>query len=52
MLTCVGVRELVYTCVICVLLLGEGYEKKLKEILDAEILPMVEEFDNKMNNGS
>lgn len=39
---------------ICVLLLllGEGYEKQLKEILDAEILTLVEEFDNKLNNGS
>ncbi|XP_070767975.1 sperm acrosome membrane-associated protein 6 [Enoplosus armatus] len=29
---------------------GEGYEMKLKEILDKEILPMVEEFDKKLNN--
>ncbi|KAI3360449.1 hypothetical protein L3Q82_002344 [Scortum barcoo] len=31
---------------------GEGYDKQLKEILDAEILPMVKEFDNKRNYGS
>ncbi|XP_044063641.1 sperm acrosome membrane-associated protein 6 isoform X1 [Siniperca chuatsi] len=28
---------------------GEGYEKQLKEILDKEILPMVEEFNKKLN---
>ncbi|XP_030249230.1 sperm acrosome membrane-associated protein 6 [Sparus aurata] len=28
---------------------GEGYEKQLKEILNAEILPIVEEFDQKLN---
>ncbi|XP_027142193.1 sperm acrosome membrane-associated protein 6 isoform X3 [Larimichthys crocea] len=29
---------------------GKGYDKQLKEILNAEILPMVEEFDGKLNN--
>ncbi|XP_070823513.1 sperm acrosome membrane-associated protein 6 [Chaetodon trifascialis] len=29
---------------------GEGYEKQMKEILNAEILPMTEEFDKKLNN--
>ncbi|XP_035528121.1 sperm acrosome membrane-associated protein 6 [Morone saxatilis] len=28
---------------------GEGYEGQLKEILNAQILPMVEEFDKKLN---
>ncbi|XP_038568463.1 sperm acrosome membrane-associated protein 6 isoform X3 [Micropterus salmoides] len=28
---------------------GEGYEKQLKEILDKEILPMVKEFNQKLN---
>nr|XP_046255367.1 sperm acrosome associated 6 isoform X2 [Scatophagus argus] len=28
---------------------GEGYDKQLKEILNAEMLPMVEEFDKKLN---
>ncbi|XP_026149269.1 sperm acrosome membrane-associated protein 6, partial [Mastacembelus armatus] len=28
----------------------KGYDKQLKEILDAEILPIVEEFDKKLNN--
>ncbi|XP_073341546.1 sperm acrosome membrane-associated protein 6 [Pagrus major] len=28
---------------------GKGYEKQLKEILNAEILPIVEEFDKKLN---
>lgn len=45
-------RKLVYTGVICVLFQGEGYEKQLKEILNSEILPIVEEFDKKLNNGS
>ena len=31
---------------------GKGYDKQLKELLDGEILPMVEEFDKKLNNGS
>ncbi|XP_013872075.1 sperm acrosome membrane-associated protein 6 [Austrofundulus limnaeus] len=31
---------------------GEGYDKNLKEILEAEILPLVEEFDQKLNNES
>ncbi|XP_034083836.1 sperm acrosome membrane-associated protein 6 [Gymnodraco acuticeps] len=29
---------------------GKGYDKQLKELLDGEILPMVEEFDKKRNN--
>ncbi|XP_029958242.1 sperm acrosome membrane-associated protein 6 [Salarias fasciatus] len=29
---------------------GRGYDKQLKQILDAEILPIVEEFDRKENN--
>ncbi|KAF3691773.1 hypothetical protein EXN66_Car007448 [Channa argus] len=29
---------------------GNGYDKQLKEILDAEILPIAEEFDNQLNN--
>ncbi|XP_062278977.1 sperm acrosome associated 6 [Scomber scombrus] len=29
---------------------GKGYDKQLKEILDAEILPMAQEFDKKLNN--
>ncbi|XP_039972962.1 sperm acrosome membrane-associated protein 6 [Xiphias gladius] len=29
---------------------GKGYDKRLKELLDAEILPMVEEFDQKLND--
>ncbi|XP_030606464.1 sperm acrosome membrane-associated protein 6 isoform X3 [Archocentrus centrarchus] len=29
---------------------GKGYDIQLKEILDAEILPLVEEFDRKLNN--
>ncbi|KAK1895211.1 Sperm acrosome membrane-associated protein 6 [Dissostichus eleginoides] len=29
---------------------GKGYDKQLKELLDGEILPMVEEFDKKLNN--
>ncbi|XP_033959244.1 sperm acrosome membrane-associated protein 6 isoform X3 [Pseudochaenichthys georgianus] len=29
---------------------GKGYDKQLKELLDGEILPMVEEFDRKRNN--
>ncbi|KAM3873391.1 sperm acrosome membrane-associated protein 6 [Diretmus argenteus] len=29
---------------------GKGYDKQLKKILDAEILPMVGEFDGKLNN--
>ncbi|XP_034466189.1 sperm acrosome membrane-associated protein 6 [Hippoglossus hippoglossus] len=29
---------------------GKGYDKRLKELLDAEILPMVEEFDLKLND--
>lgn len=47
-------RKLVYTGVIpwCVPFQGEGYEKQLKEILNAEILPIVEEFDKKQNNGT
>lgn len=45
-------RKLVYTFVICVHFQGKGYDKQLKEILNAEILPMVEEFDGKLNNGS
>uniref|UniRef100_UPI0037E78D69 sperm acrosome membrane-associated protein 6 n=1 Tax=Semicossyphus pulcher TaxID=241346 RepID=UPI0037E78D69 len=28
---------------------GEGYEKRLKELLESEILPMVEQFDKKEN---
>lgn len=32
--------------------LGKGYDIQLKEILGAEILPLVEEFDQKLNNGS
>lgn len=39
-------------CVICVPLPGEGYDVQLKEILDAQILPLVEEFDNQLNNGT
>ncbi|XP_037836370.1 sperm acrosome membrane-associated protein 6 isoform X1 [Kryptolebias marmoratus] len=31
---------------------GEGYDKNLKEILDAEILPLAEEFDQKLNDES
>uniref|UniRef100_A0A3Q2P9X1 Sperm acrosome associated 6 n=1 Tax=Fundulus heteroclitus TaxID=8078 RepID=A0A3Q2P9X1_FUNHE len=31
---------------------GEGYDIKLKEILDAEILPIVEEFDQQLNKDS
>ncbi|XP_072250631.1 sperm acrosome membrane-associated protein 6 [Leuresthes tenuis] len=29
---------------------GKGFDQKLKEILDAEILPMVKEFDQKLND--
>ncbi|KAM4600968.1 sperm acrosome membrane-associated protein 6 [Polymixia lowei] len=29
---------------------GEGYDEQLKNILEAEILPMMEEFDRKLNN--
>ncbi|XP_031154709.1 sperm acrosome membrane-associated protein 6 isoform X2 [Sander lucioperca] len=29
---------------------GEGYDKRLKELLDAEILPMAKEFDKKLND--
>ncbi|KAJ8005293.1 hypothetical protein DPEC_G00145130 [Dallia pectoralis] len=29
---------------------GKGYDQKLKEILNAEIMPIVEEFDRNMNN--
>ncbi|KAL7393388.1 hypothetical protein ABVT39_010120 [Epinephelus coioides] len=29
---------------------GKGYNKQLKELLDAEIQPMVQEFDEKLNN--
>nr|XP_033495625.1 sperm acrosome membrane-associated protein 6 [Epinephelus lanceolatus] len=29
---------------------GKGYDKQLKELLDAEIQPMVQEFDEKLNN--
>ncbi|XP_045556793.1 sperm acrosome membrane-associated protein 6 isoform X2 [Salmo salar] len=29
---------------------GKGYDQKLKDILNAEIMPMAEEFDKKMNN--
>uniref|UniRef100_A0A8C7YUG9 Ig-like domain-containing protein n=1 Tax=Oryzias sinensis TaxID=183150 RepID=A0A8C7YUG9_9TELE len=29
---------------------GEGFDKKLKEILLAEIMPMVQEFDQKLNS--
>ncbi|XP_019948375.2 sperm acrosome membrane-associated protein 6 isoform X2 [Paralichthys olivaceus] len=29
---------------------GKGYDKRLKELLDAEILPLVEEFENKLND--
>ncbi|GLD63505.1 sperm acrosome membrane-associated protein 6 isoform X2, partial [Lates japonicus] len=29
---------------------GKGYDKQLKELLDAEILPMAEEFDKKLND--
>ncbi|CAB1427685.1 unnamed protein product [Pleuronectes platessa] len=29
---------------------GRGYDKRLKELLEAEILPMVEEFDLKLND--
>lgn len=36
----------------CVPLPGKGYDKQLKEVLDAEILSIVEEFDKKLNNGS
>ncbi|XP_059194508.1 sperm acrosome associated 6 [Centropristis striata] len=28
----------------------KGYDKQLKELLDAEIMPLVEEFDGKLNN--
>uniref|UniRef100_A0AAQ5Y8S6 Ig-like domain-containing protein n=1 Tax=Amphiprion ocellaris TaxID=80972 RepID=A0AAQ5Y8S6_AMPOC len=28
---------------------GQGYDTQLKAILDAEIMPLVEEFDNKLN---
>ncbi|XP_037532305.1 sperm acrosome membrane-associated protein 6 [Nematolebias whitei] len=31
---------------------GEGYDKNLKEILDAEILPLAQEFDQKLNSES
>lgn len=31
---------------------GKGYDQKLKDILNAEIMPMAEEFDKKMNNGT
>nr|XP_020464121.1 sperm acrosome membrane-associated protein 6 [Monopterus albus] len=30
--------------------MSKGYDKQLKEILDAEILPMVEEFDQRLNS--
>lgn len=43
---------MVYTCVICVPLSDEGYDKQLKEYLYAEIQPIIEEFDNKLNNGN
>lgn len=33
-------------------LAGKGYDKQLKEILDAEILPVVDEFNNQLNNGN
>ncbi|XP_071326817.1 sperm acrosome membrane-associated protein 6 isoform X2 [Trachinotus anak] len=29
---------------------GKGYDKQLKELLNAEILPMVEEFNNRLND--
>ncbi|KAL0985019.1 hypothetical protein UPYG_G00151890 [Umbra pygmaea] len=29
---------------------GKGYDQKLKELLNAEIMPIVEDFDQKMNN--
>ncbi|XP_005741304.1 sperm acrosome membrane-associated protein 6 [Pundamilia nyererei] len=29
---------------------GKGYDIQLKEILDAEVLPLLEEFDQKLNN--
>ncbi|XP_071326818.1 sperm acrosome membrane-associated protein 6 isoform X3 [Trachinotus anak] len=31
---------------------GKGYDKQLKELLNAEILPMVEEFNNRLNDVS
>ena len=37
---------------VCPFFQGEGYEKQLKEILNAEILPIVEDFDQKLNKGS
>lgn len=38
------------TCVFCVQ--DKGYDKQLKEILNAEILPLADEFDQKLNDGS
>ena len=35
----------------CVSRVGEGYSAQLKTLLEEQILPMVEEFDNKLNNG-
>lgn len=31
---------------------GRGYATQLKKLLNAEILPLVEEFDEKLNKGS
>lgn len=36
----------------CACFQGEGYDEKLKEILEAEILPIVQEFDGKVNDGT
>lgn len=44
--------EEINTEVICVPLPGGGLDQKLKEILNAEILPLVNEFDQKLNNGN
>ena len=46
------VKTWVYNCLKCVPLPGKGYDKQLKELLDAEILPIVEEFDKKLNKGT
>lgn len=44
--------QLAYACVKCAPVPGKGYDKQLKELLEAEILPMAEEFDKKENDGN
>ena len=45
------VNQLTYYLAICFLYKGAGYDKQLGEILNAEILPIVRDFDKNRNTG-